>query len=234
MGFTIGGMRERGAPRPMAGRARRGAGRSRGDTAVAEYVGLWGWDVTPGAAARPGAAGRRAGCSCGRPDCPAPGAHPQARAIPAGTPLDEALDAWAEARSATPGATVLLPTGRAFDVLQVPAVVARAALPRLERLALPLGPVAQAPDGRAWFFVAPGFAAELPTLLDELGWGGLPLRLTGLGRGSHVTAPPSSVAGLGEVVWLRPPDLETAAAPPSAKPLLGALASLCHRLTPAD
>lgn len=234
MGFTIGGMRERGAPRPPTRRARRGAGRSPLDTAVVEYVGLWGWDVTPGAVTH-AVAGRRPACSCGRAECPAPGAHPLApgRVIPAGTPLDEALDAWAEARASTPGATALLPTGLTFDVLQVPGAVAGAALPRLDRLALPLGPVALAPDDRAWFFVAPGIAARLPTLLDSLGWPEAPPRLTGLGAGAHVTAPPSELSDLGEVVWLRRPDLETAATPPGANPLLGVLAALCHRLPPA-
>ncbi|KAB8161555.1 DNA primase [Streptomyces sp. 3MP-14] len=232
MGFTIVGMRERRTPRAPTRTGRRGAGGSPLDTAVAEYVGLWGWDVTPGAVLVTGQAGCR--CSCGRADCPAPGAHPLApgRLIPAGTPLDEALDAWAEARAAAPGATALLPTGLRFDVLQVPEAVARAALPRLDRLALPLGPVALAPDDRAWFFVAPGIAAQLPSLLRALGWPATPPRLAALGRGAQVPAPPSAVADLGEVVWLRRPDVETAATPPGASPLLGVLATLCRRLAP--
>ncbi|NEC19498.1 DNA primase, partial [Streptomyces parvus] len=63
MGFTIGGIRE------MRSGARR---RHRGTegTAVAEYTGLWGWAVAPGARAEAGA------CSCGDPVCPSPGAHP--------------------------------------------------------------------------------------------------------------------------------------------------------------
>ncbi|WP_062205903.1 bifunctional DNA primase/polymerase [Streptomyces sp. NBRC 109706] len=236
MGFTIGGMRERGGPRPTTGRVRRGQGRSPMDTAVAEYVGLWGWDVTPGAGLRPAAGRRGTECSCGHADCSRPGTHPlpRGRTIPAGSPLDRALDIWADARAETPSATALLSTGVAFDVLEVPESVARAALPRLDRLAVPLGPVALAPDGRAWFFVAPGIAAELPSLLDRLGWSGIRLRLRGLGAGRHIAAPPSDFAGLGAVGWLRPPDLETAATPPSGDSLLGALASLCHRLAPAD
>ncbi|SOD64588.1 hypothetical protein SAMN06297387_11839 [Streptomyces zhaozhouensis] len=235
MGFTIGGMRERGAPPPPARRAAgRGADRGRIEAAVAEYVGLWGWDVAPGAVLDKGAR-RRPVCSCGGAACPAPGAHPllHGRVITAGTPLDEALAAWSKARPAPPGATALLPIGRAFDVLQVPEAVARAALPRLDRLGLPLGPVALAPDDRAWFLVAPGIAARLPALLDALGWPEPPPRLTALGPGDHIAAPPSPVAGLGEVVWLRRPDVDTAAVPPGANPLLGALASLCRRLAPA-
>ncbi|UED86871.1 DNA primase [Streptomyces profundus] len=236
MGFTIGGMRERGEPRPTIGRARRAPGRSPMDTAIAEYVGLWGWDVTPGAGLRLAAGRLRAECSCGRADCARPGAHPlpPARTILAGSPLDRALDIWADARAGTPSATALLSTGVAFDVLEVPESVARAALPRLDRLAVPMGPVALAPDGRAWFFVAPGVADELPQLLDKLGWSSIRLRLRGLGAGWHIAAPPSDFAGLGAVGWLRPPDLETAATPPSANPLLGALASLCHRLSPVE
>ncbi|MEI7031083.1 DNA primase, partial [Streptomyces pratensis] len=63
MGFTIGGIRER---RPGARRR----GRDAEGAAVAEYTGLWGWAVAPGARARSGS------CSCGDPVCPAPGAHP--------------------------------------------------------------------------------------------------------------------------------------------------------------
>ena len=69
MGFTIGGISGlsgiRSGTRPAA------AARSE-CTAVAEYTGLWGWDVV--APAPPGRRG--AACSCGAADCPAPGAHP--------------------------------------------------------------------------------------------------------------------------------------------------------------
>ncbi|CAM5627669.1 hypothetical protein SFUMM280S_11469 [Streptomyces fumanus] len=59
-------------------------------TAVAEFTGLWGWDVVPGARAAGGA------CSCGRADCRAPGAHPLdfAEEIPAGSTLDRVTEAW--------------------------------------------------------------------------------------------------------------------------------------------
>ena len=70
-----------GAPDPLegawasrsaaSGRSASGSSRRRGRssecTAVAEFTGLWGWDVVPGRAGRGGA------CSCGRADCPAPG-----------------------------------------------------------------------------------------------------------------------------------------------------------------
>ncbi len=58
MGFTIGisrGMRD-----IRTGSRRRS--RTSDGTAVAEYTGLWGWDVVPGARASAGA------CSCGHDD----------------------------------------------------------------------------------------------------------------------------------------------------------------------
>lgn len=219
MGFTIGGIRGRrdvGSVR----RARTSAGHA--VTAVAEYTGLWGWDVLPGAPLVRSPGGGR-GCSCPRGDaCPVPGEHPlpDARPVPAGTPLDEVTDAWAGA----PGAAVLLPVGRSFDALEVSAAAGRRALPRLERLGLPLGPVSVAPDGRAHFFVAPGAAAELPRLLYRMGWDGTRLDLRCLGRGDHLLAPPCDLRGLGPVRWLRPPTLDTAGGPPPARLLLGTLA----------
>ncbi|QNE74700.1 DNA primase [Streptomyces finlayi] len=215
MGFTIGDIREM-----RSGSRRRG--RSAEGTAVAEYTGLWGWAVAPGARASAGS------CSCGDTACAAPGAHPLAFAgeIPAGAPLDIATGAWAE----VPGAAMLLPVGRTFDILDVAEAAGRRALVRLERMGLPLGPVAATPTGRAQFFVAPGAAAELPELLYRLGWDDADLDLRALGRGCHITAPPSDLGGLGPVRWLRPPSPDTAGAPPQARLLLGTLAYICHRL----
>ncbi|RPK57534.1 hypothetical protein EES43_21675 [Streptomyces sp. ADI96-02] len=214
MGFTIGGIRER-----RAGSRRRGRGAE--GTTVAEYTGLWGWAVVPGARAVAGA------CSCGESRCPAPGAHPLgfAREVPAGAGADRAADAWAE----TPGASMLLPVGRAFDVLDVAERTGRRALVRLERMGLPLGPVAVTPTGRAQFFVAPGAAVALPDLLYRMGWDDADLDLRALGAGAHITAPPCDLGGRGPVRWLRPPALDTAAAPPPARLLLGTLAYVCHR-----
>ncbi|MFG2329253.1 bifunctional DNA primase/polymerase [Streptomyces sp. NPDC048604] len=214
MGFTIGGIREL-----RSGSRRRG--RTTEGTAVAEYTGLWGWDVVPGARA---ASGR---CSCGDPSCAAPGAHPlpYATAVPAGAGLDDATKAWAE----YPGAALLLPVGRAFDVIEVAEAAGRRALVRLERMGLPLGPVCATPTGRAQFFVAPGAAEELPRLLYRMGWDDADLDLHCLGPGAHLTAPPSDLGGLGPVRWLRPPALDTAGAPPQARLLVGTLAYICHR-----
>ncbi|CAM5669528.1 bifunctional DNA primase/polymerase [Streptomyces aurantiogriseus] len=215
MGFTIGGIRE-----IRSGARRRG--RSSECTAVAEFTGLWGWDAVPGARAAEGA------CSCGRADCPAPGAHPLefAPRIPAGATLDDVTRTWAD----FPGAAVMLPVGRTFDVIEVAEPAGRRALARLERMGLPLGPVTATPEGRAQFLVAPGAAADLGGLLYRMGWDDpTSLDLRGLGPGTYITAPPSDRAGLGPVRWLRPPALDSATRPPAARLLLGTLAYVAHR-----
>ncbi|MEV6587952.1 bifunctional DNA primase/polymerase [Streptomyces acidicola] len=216
MGFTIGGIRD------MRSSARRRGGRSWECTTVAEFTGLWGWDVVPGARAAAGA------CSCGKTSCEAPGAHPLDFAPPvrAGATLDEVTTAWSE----FPGASVMLPVGRAFDVIEVAEAAGHRALVRLERMGLPLGPVIATPEGRAHFLVAPGAAAELPGLLYRMGWDDpSSLDLRGLGPGSHVTAPPSDRGGLGPARWLRSPALDSATHPPAARLLLGTLAYVAHR-----
>ncbi|MFF9048670.1 bifunctional DNA primase/polymerase [Streptomyces parvulus] len=220
MGFTIGIGSSRGMRDIRSGARRRG--RASECTVVAEFTGLWGWDVVPGARTAAGA------CSCGRRDCPAPGAHPLdfAPRVPAGATLDEASEAWAQ----FPGAAVMLPVGRTFDVIEVAEAAGLRALTRLERMGLPLGPVAVTPQGRAQFLVAPGAAAELPRLLYRLGWDDpSALDLRGLGAGTHITAPPSDRGGLGPVRWLRHPDLDSATRPPAARLLLGTLAYVAHR-----
>ncbi|MER5972043.1 bifunctional DNA primase/polymerase [Streptomyces sp. NPDC002055] len=221
MGFTIGGILD------MRSGSRRRS-RASESTAVAEYTGLWGWDVAPGARAKRPGDGAPAECSCGEPDCHAPGAHPLVFApeVKAGATLEEVLAAWRE----VPGAAVLLPVGRSFDIIEVAEPVGRHALVRLERMGLPVGPVAVTPHRRAQFFVAPGAAAELPALLYRMGWDdAAELDLRGFGTGGHITAPPSDPAGLGPVRWLRPPTLDTAGRPPEARILLGTLAYCCHR-----
>lgn len=214
MGFTIGGIRQ-----IRSGSRRRGRGSE--CTRVAEFTGLWGWDVVPGTRAAAGA------CSCGEAGCPAPGAHPLdfAPVVPAGATLGEVSRAW----GSFPGAAAMLRVGRSFDVIDVGEAAGRRALIRLERMALPLGPVALTPCGRAQFFVAPGAATELPQLLYRMGWDGADLDLYGLGPGEHITAPPFDRGGLGPARWLRPPVLDTAAQPPQARLLLGTLACMVHR-----
>ena len=218
MGFTIG--ISRGIRDIRSGSRRRG--RSSDGTVVAEYTGLWGWDVVPGVRAAAGA------CSCGHPDCRAPGAHPLGHApvVRAGASLDEVTSVWSE----FPGAALMLPVGRAFDVIEVAEPAGRHALARLERMGLPVGPVAATPDGRAHFLVAPGAAVALPDLLYRMGWDDpAALDVHGLGPGAYITAPPSDRGGLGPVRWLRSPALDSASRPPEARLLLGTLAYVAHR-----
>jgi hypothetical protein len=217
MGFTIGSLRE---IRDIAPGVRRRA-RASVCSLVAEYTGVYGWAVAPGVRVRRGGGP----CGCGDPCCAAPGAHPLAGApeIPAGAEPEEAARAWAR----TPDATVLLPAGRTFDVLDVVEEAGCRALVRLERMGLRLGPVLATPAGRALFFVAPGAAAELPRLLYRMGWDDAALDLRCLGPGDHVPAPPSDLGGQGPVRWLRPPSPDRQ--PPEARLLLGTLAYVCHR-----
>ncbi|MFE1579123.1 bifunctional DNA primase/polymerase [Streptomyces fradiae] len=235
MGFTIGGTRIRDMRSGWTGftglagltfpGSRRRATRAAECTVVAEYTGLWGWDVVPGARAAAGA------CSCGDPSCTAPGAHPLGFApeVPAGASLDEVAEAW----SRFPGAALLLPVGRAFDVLEVAEAAGRRALVRLERMGLPLGPVCVTPTGRAQFLVAPGAAAELPRLLYRMGWDDAELDLRCLGPGSWITAPPSDLGGHGPVRWLRAPSPDAPHSAPQARLLLGTLAYISHRAAAA-
>ncbi|NEC12415.1 DNA primase [Streptomyces sp. SID8014] len=217
MGFTIGGIRD-----IRSGIRRRG--RTADRLALAELSGRWGWDVVPGARAT------THGCSCGAYGCPAPGAHPLARGrrVTGGTGAEQAARAWAPYG----GAAMMLPVGLTFDILDVAERAGRRALVRLERMGLPLGPVAVTPEGRAQFFVAPGSARALPGLLYRMGWDDADLDLRGLGPGTYITAPPSDRSGLGPVRWLRSPGGVTAARPPEARLLLGTLAYVTHR-TPA-
>jgi len=189
---------------------------------VAEYTARCGWAVVPGVRA-----GRDGACSCGDRACKEPGRHPvdPEVEVPAGAGLRQAAEVWER----MPGASVLLPVGRAFDVIDVAEAPGRLALARLERMGLHLGPVLLTPAGRAQFFVAPGAAVELPYLLYRMGWDDARLDLRCLGRGDHVAAPPSEVAGLGPVRWLREPFLDAVPPPPEARLLLGTLAYVSHR-----
>src|SRR2546421_6242405 len=208
MGFTIGSIRDIRDITPGSRPWRRARGSVR--TTVAEYTGLHGWAVIPGARATRGGGS----CSCGDTDCPAPGAHVLhfADEIPAGATPEQVDEAW----SLTPGAAVMLPVGRTFDVLDVAEEAGCRALVRLERMGLRLGPVLATPAGRALFFVAPGAAEGLPQLLYRMGWDDAAIDLRCLGPDDYVTAPPSDLGGLGPVRWLRPPSV-TATQPPKAR-----------------
>src|ERR1700754_4408711 len=81
-------------------------------------------------------------------------------------------------------ATLLLITGRALDVLEVPASIGRGVCSRL-RDADVVVPVAAPPTGSWWYPITPG--AVLPSALHDVD--GLVLH----GAGDAVAAPPSHV-----------------------------------------
>lgn len=152
-----------------------------------------GWPVTPGACLR---AGRFA---CGRPGCPTTTCHP-------------ALDGWEQAasrdrvqvaqwwRHAPHG--VLLATGVAFDVLEVPAQPGSLVVASPRWRGTVRGPVATIPIGRSepggrWMFlVAPG-GPLVPELAGRLG-------VVQHSRGSWIPAPPTRLVD-GPVRWRVPP-----------------------------
>lgn len=181
--------------------------------AAAEYTGRWGWAVALTGRA---ADHTPAACHCGSARCAAPGLHP----VPG---------CETGARTADADGSVLFPTGRAFDVLDVPEQAGLQALVRLERMGTQVGPVLSAPTGRLQFLVAPGTARRLPDLLYRMGWDDAALDLACHGEGSYVAAPPTVLPGLGPVRWLRRPTRDNAGCPPEARLLLGTLAYACHR-----
>ncbi|WP_079035855.1 bifunctional DNA primase/polymerase [Streptomyces albus] len=160
------------------------------------------WDVFPGTWLE--TVGGVPRCACADPACPAPGAHP-ARARWAGETTGSATTVrrlWAT----EPRAAVLLPTGRAFDVLEVSEAVGCLALARLERMEQPLGPVTSRPDGRMGFFVLPGAAAKVPHTLRRLGRSPAAPDLVIRGEGDWVAAPPTRLGARGPVQWAREPN----------------------------
>src|SRR5689334_15495012 len=119
------------------------------------YAEVLNWDVTPGEFVV--LDGQAITCSCGDPDCARPGAHPRNEpdawwSYQASTD-ERVIRAWWER---SPGAPIILPAGRHFDVISVPERAGRWSLARLERMSMPLGPVAVTPNGRFLFFAAPG------------------------------------------------------------------------------
>jgi hypothetical protein len=193
---------------------------------------LMGWPVCagafpPGRSQRP-EDGRRA-CSCDRMGCPAPGAHPLSPAWQITASTDPAIIArwWL----AAPEANVILPTGRVFDVLDVPAKAGAAALSRMERSGLRPGPVAISAGDRALFFVRTRGAPA-----DENEWWSCHLdcepeevaEVSGLRwhcRDSYVMAPPSRQAGSTAGRWLRHPASHEL---PDGVPILEVLADACE------
>ncbi len=107
----------------------------------------WRWPVVPGVSPQ-----WSGGCSCEQPLCASPGAHPatdncwlQATADP------EQVAAW---WLQTPLASIVLPVGWGFDVLDVPESGGREALCRLELMGYRPAPVILQPCGRLCMLVA--------------------------------------------------------------------------------
>lgn len=169
-----------------------------------------GWPLIRGA--RPeGPDGR--GCSCDRLGCPAPGAHPVSATWAMESTFDRSRVAnwWA----AAPYANIILPTGRVFDVIDVPAAEGMLALARIGRSGQGCGPVAAIESQRYLFFVATRGAPD-----DEYEWWTSSLDCVpemledhpGLRwhcRDSYVLAPPSRLSTGATVSWIRPPESDT-------------------------
>ncbi|MEU9618467.1 MULTISPECIES: bifunctional DNA primase/polymerase [unclassified Streptomyces] len=182
------------------------------------------WDVCPGTWLEAAEGTER--CSCEDAGCASPGAHPSGpdwagRATGSGA---AARRMWSE----HPMASILLPTGRTFDAIEVPESAGFLALARMERMGLPLGPVTRTPDRRMYFFVLPGAAAQVDELVRKLGWRAAALDLVGRGGGHYVTGPPTRVGGRGVVQWARRPTHANRWLPEAAE-LISPLAYACAR-----
>lgn len=187
----------------------------------------------PAASARqahpsPDAAGLHGGraCSCDRVGCPAPGAHPASPAwqLQASSDPDVVVTWWRTA----PEASVILPTGRVFDVLDLPVVAGMRALGHLDAVGISPGPVSVSAGDRVLFFVrtrgAPANADEywschLDCAPETVGG---PLRWHC--RDSYVVAPPSRDGSGQQARWLRDP---TRPLPDSLR-LLDVLSDACE------
>ncbi|MFE2351927.1 bifunctional DNA primase/polymerase [Kitasatospora cineracea] len=188
------------------------------------------WEVVPGAWLLDGDAPAR--CSCGEERCALPGAHPlgadwRSRAS-SGPGVVRTW--WTE----NPEASILLPTGRTFDVLDVPEVAGCLALARMERMGLQLGPVVAVPAApgrsgrRLHFLVLPGVVDKLPDMLRQIGWSPERLDLVARGEGDWVVAPPSRVGGYASAQWARPPSALNRWLPDTLE-LVSPLAYACGR-----
>ncbi|MEV1049890.1 bifunctional DNA primase/polymerase [Streptomyces sp. NPDC049887] len=193
------------------------------DSAV-RYVEERHWDVFPGTWLEAVEGAER--CSCGAPVCDAPGAH-AARPDWSGQASGSAVAArrlWGR----QPRASILMPTGRTFDALDVPESAGFLALARMERMDMALGPVICGPNRRMLFLVLPGAAVRLPDLVRRLGWMPSSLDLVARGDGQYVAAPPTRVGGQGAVQWVRKPTPANRWLP-DAEELISPLAYACGR-----
>ena len=194
------------------------------DTAV-RYAEDRNWDVLPGAWLDMTAGGMLL-CSCSSAACPAPGAHPTRPDW--GTRASGSGAAVRRMWQRQPRASVLLPTGRTFDAIDVPESAGFLALARMERMELPLGPVVSTPARRMAFFVLPGATAKVAALLRRLGRPPDLLDLVVRGEGDWIAAPPTRMGTGGCVQWARRPTAMNRWLP-DAEELLSPLAYACGR-----
>jgi hypothetical protein len=208
---------------PEAAQIPKQRGESLLDTAV-RYAEERHWDVFPGTWLEAVDGMQR--CSCGEASCALPGAHPAREdwATLATGSASVARRMW----SKQPAASILLPTGRTFDAIDVPETSGFLALARMERMELTLGPVTCTPDRRMHFFVLPGAAAKVPDLVRRLGWPAASLDLVTLGEGSYVAAPPTRFGSRGAVQWACRPTPANRWLP-DAEELISPLAYACGR-----
>jgi hypothetical protein len=192
-----------------------------------------GWEVTPGACL----AQQR--FVCGRAGCPTKGCHP-------------ALEDWEQAATTDPARianwwqhrphALLLATGRAFDVIEVPAYLGRHVLDAIRPDPRPTGParsvrdgrshgrgrgrsrapVAVTPAGRWMFLVRPG--DPLRPELDQC------LYVVRHGLGSWIPAPPTRLPE-GPVRWAVSPE-ETRWQLPESYAMQGLLIDALRALSP--
>ncbi|MQY12983.1 hypothetical protein SRB5_31230 [Streptomyces sp. RB5] len=198
------------------------------DTAL-RYVEERHWDVIPGTWLERSDDERRGGvqrCSCGALDCEAPGAHPARRdwrAAATASPTT-VTRLWGK----SPRASILLPTGRTFDVVDVPETAGCLALARLERTGTALGPIAASPDRRMLFFVLPGAAVKAAGLVRKQGYPPESVDLRVHGEGTWIAAPPTRLGTRGCVQWVRKPTVANAWFP-DLDDLISPLAYACGR-----
>jgi Bifunctional DNA primase/polymerase, N-terminal len=186
---------------------------------------ILGWAVARGTYLADGA------CSCGELRCPAPGRHPAAEDGSTRATGDRArIEAW---WGEHPQASIVLPTGIHFDVLDVPAGPGHDVLTAVQRFPDNLGPVAGTATGRVQFFVQAGARKAMSQIWQQYEAErdqGLDWQLWLHGRGDQVLAPPSGLEGPHAVTWLVSPFCKEVGVRelPSAVTLLPLIAAACH------
>lgn len=229
---------ERVGPRPAAGDLKQGVTVEEGVALMLSQLGTF----LPRQGERPPWCARTAAlryASWGWPLAPDP-------RLTATTDLEQVFAAW----SRLPGAPIYAACGSAFEVVEAGAGIGRAALARLDRLCVPVGPVLRftvlspgeptatgsgagsGGDGatdeasggcqeRVAFLVRPGTAQVLRALIDRERTDAVLL-----GEGEHYELPTTlqvEPRGAVSVTWLRLPSTARPALP-SAQTVLGALA----------